>query len=46
VILELGHGFRAGSDDLVGKAKGDEKALGNKAVGFRDLGWKEVGFDL
>ena len=41
VTLELGHGFRAGSDDLVGKAKSDEKALGNKGVGFKDLGWKE-----
>jgi hypothetical protein len=37
----LGHGFRAGSDDLVGKAKRDEKALGNKGMGFKDLGWKE-----
>jgi hypothetical protein len=46
MTLELGHGFRAGSDDLVGKAKRDEKALGNKGMGFKDLGWKEVGFDL
>lgn len=43
VRLESGHGFRADSDDSVGKAKGDQNALGNKGVGFKELGRKEVG---